>query len=108
MSSFGDRLKQLRNSKNLFQEDLANKLNISKSAVGMYERNEREPSFELLKKIADYFNVSIDFLLTGSDHDQMKAESNLFFFDMEGLTKEEIDDIKRHYEYVKWKSKHGG
>lgn len=102
MEKFGGRLKSLRNSKKLKQEDLATKLNISKSAVGMYERNEREPSFEIIKKISDFFDVSIDFLLTGIEKN--KNTDNLFFFDMEGLDDEEIEDIKRHIDYVKWKS----
>lgn len=104
MSTFGERLRILRNSKKLKQEDLAQKINISKSAVGMYERNEREPSFEILEKISNYFEVSIDFLLTGTDK-KNQNEGSLFFFDMDGLSNEEIDDIKRHIEYVKWKAK---
>lgn len=86
------------------QEDLANKINISKSAIGMYERNEREPSFEIVEKLANYFEVSIDFLLTGRERTKSNDNGNLFFFDMDGLNDEEIEDIKRHIEYVKWKS----
>lgn len=103
MSTFGERIKKLRTSKKMKQEDLAKKINISKSAIGMYERNEREPSFEMLERIAKYFNVSIDYLLTGNIHNNQNNE-NLFFFDTEGLDDEEIDDIKRHIEYVKWKA----
>src|SRR5690606_5502028 len=55
MDKFGGRLRYLRTRKKLRQEDLAKELQISKSAVGMYERNEREPSFELVQKIANYF-----------------------------------------------------
>lgn len=104
MNSFGERLKTLRNSKKLKQEELAQKINISKSAIGMYERNEREPSFEILEKLANYFEVSTDFLLTGSEKKNENI-GGLFFFDVEGLTEEEIEDIKRHIEYVKWKAK---
>ncbi|MBP3040559.1 helix-turn-helix transcriptional regulator [Bacillaceae bacterium Marseille-Q3522] len=103
MGSFGERLKTLRNSKKLKQEELAKKMNISKSAIGMYERNEREPSFEIIEKFAEFFNVSLDFLLTGKEKKE-ESTGNLFFFDMEGLTDEEIEDIKRHIEYVKWKA----
>lgn len=104
MSSFGERLKELRTSKKMKQEDLAGILKISKSAVGMYERNEREPSYEILEKISNYFNESIDYLLTGKEIEK-KDKGNLFFFDMEGLDDAEIEDIKRHIEYVKWKAK---
>lgn len=104
MNTFGERLKNLRVKKKMKQEDLAGVLNISKSAVGMYERNEREPSYEILQKIANYFNQSIDYLLTGKEINQEKNNGNLFFFDMEGLNDEEIEDIKRHINYVKWKA----
>lgn len=104
MNTFGERLKALRISSKLKQEDLAKKINISKSAIGMYERNEREPSYEILEKIASFFEVSIDFLLTGNEIKTEKNKGNLFFFDMEGLDDEEIEDIKRHIDYVKWKS----
>lgn len=104
LNSFGERVKALRTSKKLKQEELAQKINISKSAIGMYERNEREPSYEILEKLAKYFEVTIDFLLTGSQQVMEEKTSGLFFFDMEGLTVEEIEDIKRHIEYVKWKA----
>ena len=64
---FGTRLKELRLSKDLKQSDLAAILNISTSAVGSYERCERQPTFELLLKYAHFFNVSIDYLLGVSD-----------------------------------------
>lgn len=98
--SFGHRLRKLRNEKKLKQEDLAKIINISKSSVGMYERNEREPSFEVIKRISDYFNVSIDYLINGENSN----DDSLFFFDMNGLTEQEIEDIKEHIEYVKWKA----
>lgn len=45
------------------QQELADALGISKSAVNMYERGERQPNFETLETIADFFNVDIDYLL---------------------------------------------
>ncbi len=105
MKTFGERIKSLRISKKMKQEELAKKINISKSAIGMYERNEREPSFEILERLSQFFEVSIDFLLTGTQQGKDEKNENLFFFDMEGLSDEEIEDIKRHIEYVKWKAK---
>lgn len=67
MSFFGQRLKDLRLSENLTMEQLGAKLGLSKSAVNMYERGEREPGFENLETIADFFNVDIDYLLGKSD-----------------------------------------
>lgn len=61
--SFGDKLKSLRTRRSVSQVELATYLHISKSAVSMYERGERTPDFETLEGIADFFNVSIDYLL---------------------------------------------
>ena len=69
MSRFSERFKSLRLSRHLSQQELANQLgSISKSSVNMYERGEREPSFETLEAIADYFNVDMDYLLGNSDN----------------------------------------
>ena len=59
---FGDVLKQLRRESKLTQRELAKILGVSESTVGMYERNQREPAFEMLEAIADYFNVDMDYL----------------------------------------------
>lgn len=59
----GDIIKQLREDKEISQKQLAEILNISPSTVGMYEQNRRVPSPEILNLIADYFEVSTDFLL---------------------------------------------
>lgn len=67
MPEFSDRLRLLRTSKGLSQADFAKQLKISKSSVNMYERGEREPNFKLLEKIADYFNVDMDYLLGKSE-----------------------------------------
>lgn len=67
MPTFGERLRSLRASKNLSQMDFAKQIKVSKSSVNMYERDEREPGFETLERIADYFNVDIDYLLGKSD-----------------------------------------
>lgn len=67
MFQFGDRLRELRTSKGLSQMDFSKQIRISKSSVNMYERGEREPGFETLEAIADYFNVDMDYLLGKSD-----------------------------------------
>lgn len=61
---FGDILRELLEEHNISQKKLAEDLTISASAIGNYVRNNREPDFETLKKIAGYFHVSIDFLLS--------------------------------------------
>lgn len=63
MSKLGIRLKELRKTRKLTQPQLAEKLNVGKSTVAMWETGDREPDYNMLQKIADFFNVSIDYLL---------------------------------------------
>lgn len=63
MNDFKDMLKFLRNRENLSQSELAVKLGLSKSTISMYEVGKREPDFETLELIADFFNVDMNFLL---------------------------------------------
>lgn len=63
MRSFSKVFKELRLKKELTQQELANKLGVSRSTVGMYEKGEREPDFIMLERIADFFNVDINYLL---------------------------------------------
>jgi len=61
------RLKLLRENKKITQAELSTILKISPSTIGMYEQGRREPDSSTLKKIANYFNVSIDYLLGNSE-----------------------------------------
>ena len=64
---FGDRLKSLRKSFDLTQKELGDKLNVSGRVIGYYESNDRFPDKETLTSIADFFNVSVDYLLGRSN-----------------------------------------
>lgn len=76
MSVFGERLKELRKESELTQKELADKLSISSSAVAMYERGNREPSFEIMEEIADLFNVDMNFLL-GKSQERNATQINI-------------------------------
>jgi len=67
LNPFSQRLRQLREEKGLLQKDVAKILGITPSAYGYYEQGKREPSMEVLKKLSDFFNVSIDYLLGRTD-----------------------------------------
>lgn len=67
MGKFQNVLKSLRKSKGLTQDELAKRLKISRSTIGMYENGSREPDFETIELIADFFNVDIDYLLGRTD-----------------------------------------
>ena len=69
----GARIAVLRRSRGWKQAELANKLGISASAVGMYEQGRREPAADILVRMADLFGVTTDFLLTGRTKDPTEA-----------------------------------
>lgn len=62
MAILGQRIKDLREENGLTQEDLAKKLGISKSTIGMYETNKRKPDTTTKEALADLFNVDMDYL----------------------------------------------
>lgn len=62
-----NRLRELRTEKNLSLRELAEKLELSYSSIGKYERDEAQPSFDILFKLADFFDVSIDYLIGYTD-----------------------------------------
>lgn len=62
-----NRLTTLRSRHDITQQELADKIGVSRGTVGMYEIGKREPDADTLGKIADYFNVSTDYLLGRTD-----------------------------------------
>lgn len=64
---FCDRLKELRKSRNLTQEEFSKLTGLTRSAIGMYESGKREPNFVTLELLADFFNVDMDYLVGKSD-----------------------------------------
>lgn len=60
-------LKEIRKLKNLNQQKVALDLHISREALSHYENGKREPNLELLVLMSKYFNVSIDYLITGKE-----------------------------------------
>ncbi|EUJ27365.1 helix-turn-helix domain-containing protein [Listeria cornellensis] len=89
---FGNRLKQLRNSLNMTQEEMANKLDISRSAYSHLENERNEPDTETLNKLASFHDVSIDYLLGRSDSKSLNSE---------GFTVKEDNDIKKRIDAMK-------
>lgn len=89
---FGDRLKKLRESKHLKQSDLAKELGIGRTTLSNYELNNREPDFNTLGKIANYFNVSIDYLL-GNSTEKDSSEMH------------EVDELEQEFEELRDKMK---
>ena len=86
MVDFGNTLKKLRLQAGLTQQQLADKLRVTKSVVSYFELQERYPSPEVLFKLASIFHVSTDYLL-GIDHTNT--------LDLTGLTEEDIVVLKQ-------------
>ncbi|KIL37965.1 hypothetical protein SD70_29725 [Gordoniibacillus kamchatkensis] len=63
MRTFGETLKKLRAKKNLSQQEVSNRLGINRASYARYETDSTEADFETLQKLADFYGVSIDFLL---------------------------------------------
>lgn len=67
---FANTLKNLREVNNVTQEQLAEYLKVSRPTIAGYETKSRQPDYERLEKIAEYFHVSIDYLVRGMTDDQ--------------------------------------
>ena len=63
-------LREIRKKKRLNQQKVAMDLNISRESISYYENGKREPSLALLVQMSEYFNVSIDYLITGKEFKQ--------------------------------------
>lgn len=95
MYGFGNRLKILRERKGLSQSDLATKFNISASTIGMYEQGLREPNIERLNQLAEFFGVSLDYLMCRTN-ETSKTFSPMTrdLIDLLHLSDEEIINIR--------------
>ena len=92
MVDFGERLKKLRLQENLTQQQLANRLGVTKSVVSYYELQERYPSPDILLKLASVFHVSTDYLLG------LKQSETV---DLSGLNDEDIKLVKHLVTHLK-------
>ena len=101
-----NRIKDLREEKGLSQSEVGNVIGVTSQGMGLYEREKRDIPTKYLTQLAEFFDVSTDYLLGKSDI--RNPIENINFannggIDTEGLSKEEIDEIKQQVEYMKWK-----
>ena len=92
---FGDRLKELRKEHNLTQEDIGNLCDVAKNTVSNWENNVNQPSFEITKKLAEYFGVTIDYLLNFTQDDVDNMERLKQALKQAGMWDYSIDDMSR-------------
>ncbi len=121
----GERIAKLRKNKGLSQYDLAEKLEFSRGKLANYEQGSRQPDFATLQIIADFFEVTTDYLLgrtdtleniTSQEYDPLAEINKLIeeykieqfgFFDIEKWKKfspEDVEDIRKHFEFMSHKA----
>ena len=76
MSVFSDRLRQIRRFRNVTQAQLAEAIGITDRACRRYESGENEPTLSVLQAIADYFDISVDYLM-GRDNYWQDSEGHI-------------------------------
>ena len=93
--NFGSKLKELRTSQKLTQQQLADRLGVAKSVVSYYESGDRYPSYDVIVRIAHVFHTSTDYLLDVSKENVI---------DVTGLSKEDIAVVRTVAEALKRKN----
>jgi transcriptional regulator with XRE-family HTH domain len=73
--TFGQKLLILRKNKKLSQKQLSDTLHIAFASLARYENDQRLPSAEILIKLSDFFNVSVDYLIKNLDQDFVSIEN---------------------------------
>ena len=100
--TFAQRLIELREQKNITQQELAEELGITRQSLSLYEKAERTINIELLAKIADFFNVSTDYLMGRTDTATLD-ESIQTACKITGLTASSIHNLQnlKNFEDIK-------
>lgn len=105
MAYTGIRIRQLRKSEKMTQQELADALGVAKSTISMYENDQREPDFETLEAIADYFNVDMNYL-TGWTLDpyDYEMDPDNRFAEIPSAQYEHLDRVYNHSLPTMWKA----
>jgi len=114
----GKIIKRLRKDKNITQADLAKAVGVTTSSIGMYETEVRKPSYEVIVKLAKYFNVTTDYLLNNDNNIEEKPIDKInklvedsgintiaAHFEGEEFTEDDKEDIENFIKYVLSKKK---
>ena len=87
------RLKEMRNSKGLLQRDIAEVLSCSTPVYCRYEKGEREPPFDIIKKLADFYSVTVDYLMGRDDTPPIQPKTEESPADMRAEAKQLLEAI---------------
>lgn len=109
----GEKLSQLRKNSNYTQDYLSKALKISRSALSQYEINKRQPDYETLVKIANFFDVSTDYLL-GNEYSKSPEEIIKIIYgskiqylikELQNFSDDEIDEVVKYISFIKYLNK---
>lgn len=95
-----NRLKLLRTKRNITQAHFAKILGVARTTYAMYEQGQREPDFKTLIKIADYFDVTLDYLLGREEKKTEPIKESLFPFDHVGISQEDFENLSVYQQEV--------
>lgn len=97
-----NRIKNLREECRMTQQELADKIDGAKSTIAMYEKGDRKPSLEVLIKLSEIFNCSIDYILCKTDIRNIEEDFKFAYHkETEGLSENEIKEALEFYKMVK-------
>ncbi|AXF54587.1 helix-turn-helix domain-containing protein [Salicibibacter kimchii] len=102
-----ERLIQLRKSNKKTQKEIASILGITRPAYTAYERGNRSPDYDTLKKIADHYDVSTDFLLGHTDDPKEKEEEPKMFAygGFDDMSEEEMQELEEYAQLMRKRRK---
>ena len=98
------RLIELRKQKNKTQEDIAKVIGVTRPAYTAYERGLRTPDYDILVTLADYFNVSVDYLLGRTDNPNPPSKEFNPLDEINKLLKKYDIDQSGFFDIEKWKA----
>lgn len=103
--SFGNNLKKIRQEKNMTQEELAKRINTSRSNIANYENDKNMPSIDILNKLSEILNCTTDYLLGKSNKKNYDIEKELLNIglnknDYNPPTKEQQEKIEEFARFV--------
>lgn len=78
ISSMGTRIKELRKIKNISQEELANKLSVSRQTISKWESDIVSPDINNMEMISKFFEVSIDYIINGKENNTLTKQNNVW------------------------------
>lgn len=111
-STLGEKIKNLRTRKKLSQKEFGKIFSLAESTIGMYERDERKPDYETLKRLAEFFGVTTDYLLghsampTMSEQEEFESFANnpeleRWYKELPNSKEEDLEALKQMWDIIK-------